>query len=238
MRSTAYDVVITDPGTKIEEDLALLEEIRGIRPGVRAIVLAPNGTPDETLAALSQRVSLCSGVPFDVEEIARCAVSAVETSDFPAGIEVLSAHPDWISLRMNCHMLNADLLIEFLKSNFKITLTERPREQLMTAFREILRNAIEHGAHNDPSKLLEVAAVRTARAIVFYIRDPGEGFRRDAIPHAAFSTPNQVTRHMEIRERAGMRPGGFGILLASRIVDELIYNETGNEVLLIKYMAN
>jgi anti-sigma regulatory factor (Ser/Thr protein kinase) len=35
-----------------------------------------------------------------------------------------------------------------------------------------------------------------------------------------------------------MRPGGFGILLTRHLVDELIYNETGNEVLLIKYVVS
>ena len=52
------------------------------------------------------------------------------------------------------------------------------------------------------------------------------------------NTPDQPYRHIDIRESAAMRPGGFGILLASEIVDELIYSETGNEVLLIKYLAN
>ena len=33
-----------------------------------------------------------------------------------------------------------------------------------------------------------------------------------------------------------MRPGGYGILLAQKLVDELIYNEDGNEVLLVKYL--
>ena len=42
--------------------------------------------------------------------------------------------------------------------------------------------------------------------------------------------------HIEVRNRSGMRPGGFGILMASGIVDELIYSEVGNEVLLIKHM--
>jgi hypothetical protein len=33
-----------------------------------------------------------------------------------------------------------------------------------------------------------------------------------------------------------MRPGGYGLLLVSGTVDELIYSEIGNEVLLIKYI--
>ena len=42
--------------------------------------------------------------------------------------------------------------------------------------------------------------------------------------------------HIMQREEQGMRPGGFGLLLAGGIVDELIYSEIGNEVLLIKYV--
>ena len=33
-----------------------------------------------------------------------------------------------------------------------------------------------------------------------------------------------------------MRAGGYGLLLAGGTVDELIYSEIGNEVLLIKYV--
>jgi anti-sigma regulatory factor (Ser/Thr protein kinase) len=42
--------------------------------------------------------------------------------------------------------------------------------------------------------------------------------------------------HIARREEGGMRPGGYGLLLAGGTVDELIYSEIGNEVLLIKYM--
>ena len=38
------------------------------------------------------------------------------------------------------------------------------------------------------------------------------------------------------RAESGMRPGGFGMLIVRQIVDELVYNERGNEVLLIKHL--
>jgi anti-sigma regulatory factor (Ser/Thr protein kinase) len=41
---------------------------------------------------------------------------------------------------------------------------------------------------------------------------------------------------MAVREEQGLRPGGFGILLAKKLVDELIYDEKGNDVLLVKYL--
>ena len=58
------------------------------------------------------------------------------------------------------------------------------RDLLMTAFRELLLNAMEHGAGFDPEKVIEVTAARTARTLVFHFRDPGNGFDRADLSHA------------------------------------------------------
>jgi anti-sigma regulatory factor (Ser/Thr protein kinase)/ActR/RegA family two-component response regulator len=237
LRRAPYDVVITDPATSIDEDLALLSEMRAVRPGVVMILLAPESTPEEIIAALRARVFLVQNRPFNVDEIAEYAVRAASAVDSASGIEVLSAKRDWVSLRANCDKLTAERVVGFL-AQLQTRLTEWPREQLMFAFREILMNAIEHGAEFHPSKVVEVVAVHTQRAIVFYVRDPGSGFKWDDIPHAAVSNPSGFPiAHLEVREATGMRPGGFGILTARGIVDELIYSELGSEVLLIKHTS-
>ena len=100
LRQNAYSVVVTDPATGIDEDLALLSEIRAIRPGVRAIVLASTTTPEEVIAALRARVFLCKTAPFDPAEIAEYVAQAAASADSLLAIEVVSAHRDWISLRM------------------------------------------------------------------------------------------------------------------------------------------
>jgi len=76
LRRTAYDVVITDPSNSVDEDLALLSEIRAIRPGVRVILLTHHSTPEEIIAALKARVFLVKSAPFDPEEIAEFASQA------------------------------------------------------------------------------------------------------------------------------------------------------------------
>jgi hypothetical protein len=54
---------------------------------------------------------------------------------------------------------------------------------------------------------------------------------------AAIANPEEdPIRHVVHREAKGLRPGGYGVLLAQKLVDELIYNEKGNEVLLVKYI--
>jgi anti-sigma regulatory factor (Ser/Thr protein kinase) len=235
LRENPYAVVLTNTETSVHEDLALADEIHHVRPGVRVIILAPDTTSEELLAALRQRVFLCLRAPFEPGSISRYVDSAIKDHD-PVGIDVLSAQPNWITVRTDSSPLNAGRLISFF-DQLRLTLPEPPPEELMIAFREILQNAIEYGAQNDPSKMIHVSAIHTNRALVFHISDPGHGFRRDVVPHAAIgNAPDQPTHHIGVREQLGMRPGGYGILSARGYVDQLIYNEAGNEVLLIKYL--
>ena len=227
--------MLTSPQTLPKEDLALLEEMRRIRPGVRTILLAPETTPDDVIAALRAEVYSCFSAPFDLKAITEMVKRALEEVDWRNGIEVLSAQPDWIELRVACRLLTAERLMTFM-TELLANSADQERSRLMTAFREMLLNAMEHGAGFDPEKVVEVAAVRTGRAIVYFFRDPGRGFRRDSLPHAAISNPlDDPIKHMDFRTARGMRPGGFGILMAREMVDEVIYNEVGNEVLLIKH---
>jgi DNA-binding NarL/FixJ family response regulator len=234
LRQHSFDVVITDPDTMIDEGLALIEEMRDIRPGMKAILLAPSSTPEEIIAALRARVFVCFSAPFDVHEIASFARRAATDSDWRTEIEVLSAQPDWISLRANCHILTAERVVTFL-GELQSGLPEAIRDKLMLAFREILISAMGHAEASDRHKVVEVSAVRTERTIVFYVRDPGTGFRRATLAHPAATKVAGPTTTIEPAAEMGMRPGGFATLLDRGVVDELIYSETGNEVLMIKH---
>ena len=236
LRMRSFGVVITNPDSTVEEDLALLEEMRAIRPGVKSIVLARQSTADEVIAALRARVFACFTPPFDPDEIANLARSAASDSQGRDDIQILSAKPGWVSVRVNCRLITAERLITFA-NELSAQLPEDTRQEMMQAFREILLNAMEHGAAFNPEQVVEVTAVRTGRALVFYVRDPGAGFRRESLTHAAFANPaDDPAAHIMQREAEGMRPGGYGLLLAGGTVDELIYSDIGNEVLLIKYV--
>ncbi|HZD77233.1 MAG TPA: ATP-binding protein [Acidobacteriaceae bacterium] len=236
LRMRSFGVVITNPDSAVDEDLALLEEMRTIRPGVKCIVLASHSTPDEVIAALRARVFACFTPPFDTGEIANLARAAASDSQWREDIQVLSAKPGWVSVRVNCRLLTAERLMTFAKE-LNAQLPEDIRHEILLALREILLNAMEHGAAFNPEQVVEVTAVRTGRALVFYVRDPGAGFRRESLSHAAGTEPSDdPLAHIAQREEDGMRAGGYGLLLVSGIVDELIYSEIGNEVLLIKYV--
>lgn len=236
LRARAFDVVITDPSVSFREDLSILEAFRQTRPGVRTILLAPTAEPGDVVEALRAHAFACFTAPFDVPEIADLARRASEEDDWSDGIEVVSGLPHWITLKVTCRLITAERLVRFMTEHQRDVGSD-DRFLLMAAFREMLINAMEHGCGFNPEKVIEVSAARTARTIVYHFRDSGPGFDRSSLSHAAVSNPSHdQMAHMDERDTQGLRPGGFGMLIVKHIVDEVIYNERGNEVLLIKHL--
>ena len=65
--------------------------MRTIRPGVKLIVLAPSGTPEDAIAALRARVFLYKSAPFDTTEIAEYAARAATAADSLQAIDNICA---------------------------------------------------------------------------------------------------------------------------------------------------
>jgi anti-sigma regulatory factor (Ser/Thr protein kinase) len=235
LRVRDIDVVVTDPSTSLQEDLAFAAEMRGVRHSVRIVMLAPAASQQDVIAALRAHAFACFTAPYEAQEIAMLVADAASVDDWRHGIEVISGLPNWISLRVSSRRVTAERLVRFM-TEYRSDLPDNDRQNLMTAFREMLLNAMEHGAGFDPEKVIEVSAARTARAIVYYFRDPGPGFSRAGLAHAAVGHGDgDPIAHFDTRMAMGLRPGGFGILLVRHLVDELVYNERGNEVILVKY---
>lgn len=235
LRQRAFDVIVTSGRSHIDEDLALFKESRQVRPGLKAIFLAPSATTPEVIAALRAQVFGCLVAPFTFTEVADMIRAAAEAVDWHDGIQVLTARAEWISLRVTCSLVTAERLTGFMAA-MRGDVAESVRDDLLYAFREVLMNAMEHGAGFNAEKVIDVSAVRTKRAIVYYFRDPGGGFDTSAVSHPAIAkTAADPLAHLEYRAAQGMRPGGFGMLIVRQLVDEVMYSEAGNEVLLIKH---
>jgi anti-sigma regulatory factor (Ser/Thr protein kinase)/CheY-like chemotaxis protein len=228
----AVDVVLINPSASTSRVMNIAKEARRLQPGVRVIAIAAHLTPEDIIHALKSHVYACFALPVPAEELRGSIRQALHDDDWESGIEVQSAVPHWIALRVSCRRVNAERLTQFM-NELAGDLSESDRYHLITAFREVLLNAMEHGAGFDPDKVVEVAAVRTERTLVYYFKDPGPGFDVHA-PKMVASTDDPLS-HLDEREAIGKRAGGFGLLLASRLVDEVHFNERGNEVILVKH---
>lgn len=234
-QTKSFDLILTSEKTSGKEDIELLRKIRRIRPHTRLIILADESTPAEVLTSMRERAFSYFSKPVSLEGLAVMIRHAIEEPCWDDGIEVISATPEWIRIRARCDVQTADRVLQFFDEIAE--LPDPERTAVGTAFREMLTNAIEHGGQLDPNKQVEISYIRARHMVKCRISDPGDGFTIDEIPHAAIANPDDdPLRHVEYREATGMRPGGYGVLLAQRLVDQLVYNEQGNEVVLIKYI--
>lgn len=230
-----FDLVLLDIWLPRMNGLEVLTHLRMQAARPKAVVITADGTPETLLRAVREQAYQYVIKPFEPKTIVELVSKALTTSPAPTAIEVISARPEWVELLVPCELDAAERIQSFL-TGLKADLPDELRESVGQAFRELLLNAIEWGGKFDPSRKVRIAYLRGRRMLLYRIADPGPGFRPEDLAHAAVSNPpDKPSEHARVREDKGLRPGGFGILLARRMVDELLYNEARNEVLFVKY---
>jgi DNA-binding response OmpR family regulator len=111
-------------------------------------------------------------------------------------------------------------------------LSEEEIQQIRYCLLEIGKNAIEWGNRNNRDLLIHMDYTLSDKELVLRVRDQGQGFNPADVPHAA--TEADPLAHTFVREKLGLRDGGFGILVSRKFMNEVEFNAKGNEVTLIK----
>ena len=236
LRLRSFDLILLDHNAPGVDPIENLRAVRSASKDAKVILISSEPGEEQVIAALREQAFSYFARPFSVQGLRDSIRQAINIEDWEDGIEMLSDDPDFITLRLRCRLATADRLTGFMQE-LKIDLPEDDRMHLAMALRELLLNAIEHGGKLDPNERVLVSRVRTLRTVVYHIQDPGPGFRGNELKHAAISNPSgSPAEHMAYRMELGLRPGGFGMLMAKQLVDEVIYNEQGNEVVLIKHL--
>jgi anti-sigma regulatory factor (Ser/Thr protein kinase) len=88
---------------------------------------------------------------------------------------------------------------------------------LAVALAEALSNAAVHGHRLDPKRRVAIVLLVSAGCVVVEVSDSGIGFDAHAV-----RDPTSPERQLA--------PGGRGIFLMRRLVDEVSYNASGNTV--------
>lgn len=98
-------------------------------------------------------------------------------------------------------------------------LSERDAFRLRVALGEAVANAVLYGNREDPSLRVAIAARAAPGGVRVRVSDEGPGFDPEAVPDP--TAPENLQRNR-----------GRGLLLMRRLVDELRFNDRGNEVTL------
>lgn len=236
LKESKFDLVLLDIGMPRKNGIEVLAAMRKMKARPKVIVMTSDGAPETLLSAIREQAYLYITKPFDSKDLVALVRESVEKSSDAPPIEVISARPEWVELVVPCSLEVAGRIEGFVE-HLKSGLPEGIRRSVGQAFHELLLNAIEWGGKLDPTRKVRISCLRAKRMLLYRIADPGPGFNIADLKHAAIGNlPSEPTKHAEIRHAKGLRPGGFGLLMAQASVDELLYNEAHNEVVFVKYI--
>ena len=237
LRQQQVDLMLLDIGLPGMSGLDVLARAREIPPPPRVVMMTADDTPEALLRSFRGQAHGFVRKPFPparIVEVVNDALRASATAALP--IEVVSASPEWLELVAPCSLEIAERVQDFVMQ-LDAKLPDEVRESVAQAFRELLSNAVEWGGRLDPTRTVRISCLRSKRMLLYRISDPGEGFDIDRLAHAAVcNADDDPLGHDRVRQEMGLRPGGLGLMMTRALVDELIYNEKRNEVVLVKYL--
>jgi CheY-like chemotaxis protein len=238
LREKKFHLALVDIRMPGLNGIEVLARLRKRKTHPKVILITSDDTPETLLNAIREQAYQYVRKPLHPEALVTLVRESLREKSEPHSIEVISGRPEWVELLVPCS-LGAAARLEAFMAQLETKLPEKARNEIGQAFHELLLNAIEWGGKFDPQRKVRISYLRAKRMLLYRIADPGPGFNFADLDHAAiWHGPDQPTKHDVVRQEKGLRPGGFGLVLARANVDELLYNEAHNEVVFIKYLPD
>lgn len=244
------DLVLTDLQMPGIDGIDLVDQVRRLHPHVPVVLMTASGYEDRAAAAL--RSGAASYIPKSVleRELMKTLRSVLEVSHESRGRALLMrsmTHSESVFVLGNNPALIGPLVNYLQQAMSAMGLcSETETTRIGVALDEALINALHHGNLEVDSAMrrhdldgyhrliaerrrkspyknrkIWVSAVLDRDRATFVVRDEGKGFDPDQLPDP--TDPANLAR-----------PHGRGVLLIRTFMDEVIYNDTGNEVTLVK----
>ncbi|MCB2187274.1 MAG: response regulator [Deltaproteobacteria bacterium] len=219
-----YDLVLTDLRMPGMSGLQLLKAIKDVNRRVPVVLISGYGQVETVVEALKHGAENFLAKPLRMDDLRRVVEQSLQLASLgrvpPPAMPFLeqvthlevTSHPDHIAAVVNqvaCSAVAVGFCRHDLDSNLKLALVEAAT------------NSMEHGNQWDPVKKLAVTCRLTPGRLAVTFRDQGPGFDHQEV--ADPTSPENLTV-----ER------GRGVFLMYAIMDQVSYNESGNEVTLIK----
>lgn len=227
------DLVVTDlsmPGMDGED---LLQTIKGRAPEILVIVVTAHSGDERVIRCLERGATDFLIKPTPLKPFVQAVAAALERRGSMGGytgMRVTRPVGGWLELTADSHVEYVERFRRFTELLYGTNLPEDTKFQLRMAIDELGRNAVEWGNRQSADKRIHLTYCFFENQIVLKIQDEGEGFDVSAL-----QDPTQdPLRHLQAREAVGKRAGGFGVFLIRKLMDEVVYSERGNTVLLTK----
>jgi CheY-like chemotaxis protein len=218
-----FDLVISDLTDDAESGVQIVSEIKRKSLLVPVVVSSDESQQQGVIKAFKMGAANYVRRPYDHEELRDIVERTLSYKlRFVEDVKVLPFVREKIEFELPSDLTLMNGVLHYLHERVvQLGIINPERSNLFIALDEAFVNAVKHGNKQDPSKLVRITADLSAREARFTIEDEGEGFSVNDIP--------------DPRDPANLfRTSGRGVLLIYNIMDEVMYNERGNSLTMIK----
>lgn len=229
-----YDMLITDIYMDEISGIDLTEKALQNKPGMIIIVMTGHKTEDVVLKCFELGAYDFLQKPFEIHALTRMVKNAFERKERlnpDNTMNISSEVRGWVELTATSDYEYVERFRKFSTLLTDTNLKESTIEDIKVAIDELGRNAVEWGNKEDKSKEIKLSYCIFDDKIVFKIEDEGEGFN----PRSVDDPTIDPLGHIQRRAEQGKRVGGYGLFIVNKLMDNVIYNDKGNVVLLTKY---
>ncbi|MDT5061285.1 MAG: hypothetical protein QOH63_1744 [Acidobacteriota bacterium] len=218
-----FDLIISDLTEDEHSGMQLLSEIKRKRLMVPVVVSSDEGQQPGVVKAFKMGAANFLRLPYNKDELRNIVEKTLAYKlRFVDDLKVLPFVREKIDFELPSDVSLMNGVLQYLMERVaKLGLIKPERSNLFVALDEAFVNAVKHGNHNNPNKLVRITAELSSKEARFTIEDEGEGFNIQEIP--------------DPRDPANLfKASGRGVLLIYNIMDEVQYNERGNRLTMVK----
>ena len=230
-----WDIVLTDMQMPRLTGFELICTIAERQTDISFIVLTAYKNDSQVIGCLERGVYDYILKPISVRELLNVVRRVYERRERlrgkADGIEVTSGMHGWVELTAPSDFEFVERFRTFSTLLGDVPLERKVKDDLRIAIDELGQNAVEWGNRNDQNKKIRLSYCIFNDRIVFKIEDEGEGFD----PQTLSDPSKDPLGHIMNRLQSGKRIGGYGVFITKQIMDDVVYNERGNVVILTKF---
>jgi CheY-like chemotaxis protein/anti-sigma regulatory factor (Ser/Thr protein kinase) len=235
--SFKYNVLLTDMMMPRMSGYELICNVREKAPDIACVILTAHKNDSNVVSCLERGAFDYILKPVSVEKLLQTIRRAIERlKRFDGGedkLEIKQELEGWVELTAPTDFEYVERFQKFTSLLGNVPLSTDDKEDIKVVIDELGQNAVEWGNREDKDKKISLSYCIFNDRIVFKIEDEGEGFCSDTLRDPSVDP----LQHIMMRMEEGKRAGGYGVYISRQLMDEVVYNDKGNMVILTKFFG-